>query len=93
MSRPHSSPPSFDASPRPEDRPMTAAPEMAMPDMATIVITADHVYLPLDERGEGLLDWPVSNNSTVRVERRTRLKVPADLALFLSARDQAEIVT
>ena len=62
------------------------------PNMSTIVITADHVYLPLDENGDGTFDWAVSNVSTTRVARRTRLKVPDDLACFLSERDQAEIV-
>jgi hypothetical protein len=60
--------------------------------MATVVITADHVYLPLDENGAGRIDWAVGNVSTAKVLRRTRLKVPVDLACFLSDRDQAEIV-
>ena len=60
--------------------------------VATIVITADHVYLPLDENGDGTFDWAVSNVSTTKVPRRARLKVPVDLACFLSDRDQAEIV-
>ena len=62
------------------------------PNMATVVITADHVYLPLDENGDGTFDWAVSNVSTTKVPRRHRLKVPVDLACFLSDRDQAEIV-
>ena len=78
MSRPHSSPPSSEA--------------RATPEMATVVITADHVYLPLDENGDGTFDWAVSNVSTTKVVRRSRLKVPVDLACFLSDRDQAEIV-
>jgi hypothetical protein len=61
-------------------------------NMATVVITADHVYLPLDENGDGTFDWAVSNVSTTKVVRRQRLKVPVDLACFLSDRDQAEIV-
>ena len=60
--------------------------------MASIVITADHVYLPLDENGDGTFDWAVSDVLTTRVPRRTRLKVPVDLACFLSDRDQAEIL-
>ena len=60
--------------------------------MANVVITADHVYLPLDENGDVTFDWAVSNVSTTRVTRRTRLKVPVDLACFLSDRDQAEIL-
>ena len=62
-------------------------------NMATVVITADHVYLPLDENGDGTFDWAVSNVSTTRVPRRARLKVPVDLACFLSDRDQAEIIS
>ena len=68
------------------DKPKTAT------DMAAIVITADHVYLPLDENGDGTFDWAVSNVSTTKVVRRSRLMVPVDLACFLSDRDQAEIV-
>ena len=62
-------------------------------NMATIVITADHVYLPLDENGDGTFDWAVSNVSTTKVTRRSRLRVPIDLACFLSDRDQAEILS
>ena len=69
-----------------------STPENADPNMASVVITADHVYLPLDENGDGIIDWPVSNVSTSKVLRRTRLKVPVDLACFLSDRDQAEIL-
>jgi hypothetical protein len=70
--------------------PPTAAPETT--PLVGVVITAPHVYLPLDESGAGRIDWSVGNVATVRVERRTRLQVPRDLALFLSGRDQAEIV-
>ena len=62
------------------------------PTMAEIVITVDHVYLPLDEAGSAVTDWTVTSVSTTRVSKRTRLEVPADLAAFLSKRDQAEIV-
>jgi hypothetical protein len=71
---------------------MTADTGKSDPNMATVVITADHVYLPLDENGDGTFDWAVSNVSTTKVPRRARLKVPVDLACFLSDRDQAEIV-
>ena len=37
------------------------------PSMATVVITADHVYLPLDENGDGTFDWAVSNVLTTKV--------------------------
>jgi hypothetical protein len=67
----------------------TAKPETTM---AAVVITADHVYLPLDENGDGTFDWAVSNVVTTKVPRRARLKVPVDLACFLSDRDQAEIL-
>ncbi len=59
----------------------------------TIVITADHVYLPLDESGNVGTPWTASDVSTSRVSKRTRLAVPADLARFLCNRDQAEIVS
>ena len=57
----------------------------------TIVVTVNHIYLPLDEHGNGRADWAKAQ-VTRRVDKRTRLKVPADLARFLSDRDQVEIV-
>jgi|HubBroStandDraft_6_1064221.scaffolds.fasta_scaffold636348_2 hypothetical protein len=61
-------------------------------DMAMIVVTVDHVYLPLDEDGNGRADWAVTSVETTRVSKRERLQVPADLAKRLSKRDQAEIL-
>ena len=61
------------------------------PDMKDIVVTADHVYLPLDAAGDGRIDWK-DVEETTKVVKRTRLKVPADLAAYLSQRDQAEIL-
>ena len=72
---------------------MSDTPNPDTTNMAAIVITADHVYLPLDENGDGIFDWAVSNIATTKVPRRARLKVPVDLACFLSDRDQAEIVS
>jgi hypothetical protein len=60
--------------------------------MSEIVITVDHVYLPLDESGDGRTDWAVTSVSTTRVSKRTRLWVPDDLALLLSKQEQAEIL-
>lgn len=60
--------------------------------MAEIVVTVDHVYLPLDEAGDVGADWAVTSVSTTRVSRGTRLKVPTDLALLLLERKQAEIL-
>lgn len=61
------------------------------PTDVTIVVTVNHIYLPLDEHGNGCADW-ADAQATSRVDKRTRLKVPADLARFLSDRDQAEIL-
>ena len=61
-------------------------------DVAMIVVTVDHVYLPLDEDGNGRADWAVTSVETTRVSKRERLQVPADLAKHLSKRDQAEIL-
>ena len=58
-----------------------------------IVITADHVYLPVDASGNVGGPWAASDVSTSRVLKRTRLTVPADLARFLSDRNQAEILS
>jgi hypothetical protein len=60
-------------------------------EMQTIVITVDHVYLPLDADGNARREWE-NAEETSKVARRTRLSVPVDLALFLSQRDQAEIL-
>ena len=62
-------------------------------EMASIVITAAHVYLPLDEAGKGRADWATTSEETSRIEKRVRLQVPADLARHLSKRDQAEILS
>ena len=62
------------------------------PYMATVVITADHVYLPLGPDGNVLTGWTAPNVFTSKVLRRTHLKAPADLARFLADRDQAEIL-
>ena len=61
--------------------------------MSGIVITVDHVYLPLDSEGNVLAGWSAPNVFTSKVLRRTHLKAPADLARFLADRDQAEITT
>ena len=55
-------------------------------------MTVDHVYLPLDEDGNGRADWAVTTVETTRVSKRERLQVPADLAKHLSQRDQVEIL-
>lgn len=54
-----------------------------------VVITADHIFLPLDEAGNVPTDYH-ANMDTTRVVRRTRLKVPKDMAEGLSATDKAE---
>lgn len=59
--------------------------------MTGIVITVDHVYLPVDEQGNVSPGWLASKVSTSKVLRRTHLQVPADLARFLRDRNQAEI--
>lgn len=61
------------------------------PSTVSIVVTAPHLYLPLDEQGNGREDWREAPD-TARIERRSRLSVPVDLAQFLSDRDQAEIL-
>ena len=39
-------------------------------DMARVVVTVDHVYLPLDEDGNGRADWAVTSVETTRVSKR-----------------------
>lgn len=62
------------------------------PSDVNIVVTVNHVYLPLDEHGNGRADW-ADAQVTTRIDKRARLKVPADLAKFLSDRDQVEILS
>ncbi len=76
------------AQPEPDAPP---APSLSHSDLVGIVITCDHVYLPLDPDGNGRAEWQ-NVAVTTKVEKRARLKVPAALAEFLSDRDQAEIV-
>lgn len=57
-----------------------------------VVITAPHVYLPVDEAGNVGAGWQDAQQTT-RVDKRGRVQVPADLAKFLSERDQAEILS
>jgi hypothetical protein len=68
--------------------------DAAIPDASTaeFVITVDHVYLPLDEDGNGRADWATTSEQTAKVAKRERLQVPTDLAKHLSERDQAEIL-
>jgi hypothetical protein len=66
-------------------------PTMVTP-MVTVVITVDHVYLPLNADGSARTAWK-DVEETTKVAKRTRLTVPADLAEELSKRDQAEIVS
>jgi len=61
-------------------------------EMAMVVVTVDHVYLPLDEDGTGRADWATTSEQTAKVSKRERLQVPADLAKHLSERDQVEIL-
>lgn len=63
------------------------------PAMASILVTVDHVYLPVAETADGNLEWTVSNVSTVRVPRGARLDVPVDIALFLADRQQADVLS
>ena len=60
--------------------------------MTMIVVTVDHVYLPLDEDGNGRADWATTSEQTAKVSKRARLQVPTDLAKHLSGRDQVEIL-
>ena len=70
-----------------------AAAAAAEPDPgAEVVITVDHVYLPLDAAGNARADWAVTSDSTTRVSQGTRVKVPTDLALLLDKQKQAVIV-
>jgi hypothetical protein len=75
----------------------------AAPEMKTVVIVADHVYLPLGPDGNVIAAWrdcpgPLNADGKfdrpdpVKVVKKTQLQAPADLAALLSRRDQAAIV-
>jgi hypothetical protein len=75
----------------------------ASAEMKTVVITADHVFLPLDEDGNAVVEWRdcpgradelgnFERPHPTKVNKRTRLQVSTDLAAFLSKRDQAEVL-
>ena len=82
-----------DPKPRtPKPRKAAAAPPAVVEPPVGIVITVDHVYLPLDEDGNGRADWATTSEQTAKVPKRARLQVPADLAKHLSGRDQVEIL-
>jgi hypothetical protein len=82
----------FGSVPFTQEKIMAKKPSDANPSIpVNIVITAPHVYLPLDEDGHGRVDWQDVTDTT-KVDKRARLQVPADLAKFLSDRDQAEIL-
>jgi len=52
-----------------------------------VEVTADHVYLPLDGEGNVPANWRKGAN--VRVEKGTKLKVPADLLEALGDKVEA----
>jgi hypothetical protein len=72
--------------------------------MVRVVITCDHVYLPLDVDGNVITDWqqdcpgPVNADGKSprpdpsKVVRKTKLLMPAELAASLASRGQAEIL-
>jgi hypothetical protein len=57
-----------------------------------IVITAGHVYLPLDAEGNCLAWEGDLNYQCVPVYRRTRLLVHPDMAKSLQDQDRAEVL-
>jgi hypothetical protein len=59
--------------------------------MTIVVITVDHVYLPVGPEENVVTAWPASNVFTSKVLQGTELQVPADLAQFLTDRGQAEV--
>ena len=81
-----------DTAAAPETQAETQAEAPKVLPISEVVITVDHVYLPIDATGNVPTDWAVTNVSTTKVLKRARLKVPDDLALLLSKQNQAEIV-
>ena len=63
----------------------------AIPPMVEVVITTDHVYLPLHEEKNVVADWAVTNVSMTKVSRGAVLHVPDDLAELLKERRHAAL--
>jgi hypothetical protein len=61
-------------------------------DTVSIVITCDHVFLPLDDDGNVPADWQ-SAPITSKVKRGACLQAPVELARSLESRGQVSIGT
>jgi hypothetical protein len=61
-------------------------------DTVSIVITCDHVFLPLDDDGNVPADWQ-SAPTTSKVKWGTCLQAPVELARSLESRGQVSIGT
>ena len=57
-----------------------------------VLITADHVYMPIAERGIVQIDWAATNIETTRISKGEHLLVPRELAKTLIENDQAVIL-
>lgn len=71
--------------------PLSPPPDLSLKPVK-IVVTANHIYLPLDDDGNCLAWEGERNLHTVRVERRARLLVHPDMAKSLEKQDRAEIL-
>ena len=58
-----------------------------------VVITVDHVYLPLAEPNIVGNDWAVTSNETSKIVKGQCLLVPDDLAKLLFKNKQADILS
>lgn len=56
-----------------------------------VVVTCDHLYLPLDGGGNVPMDHEPSMWTT-RVNRRTRLLVPPDMGNWMQNNDKGEVL-
>jgi hypothetical protein len=77
-------------------------------DMSTVVVTCDHVYLPLDDEGNVIAEWrdcpgePVYDDHgryrgferphPTKVENGTKLSMPSELARMLSNPKRKQVV-
>jgi hypothetical protein len=66
----------------------------AGPAMSEVIIMDDHIYLPVDAKGDVIPDWAVTAIPTTKVLRGKRLWMPDDLALELTKdRRRVEILS
>ena len=76
-----------------ESQPTPADSQEIPAAIVEVVITVDHVYLPLAEPNIVGSDWAVTSNETSKIKKGQCLLVPGDLAKLLFKNKQADILS